>query len=101
MAKYHLTNRAVDDLAHIWNYTFEEWSEQQADKYYNLLVASCQEVATSPNLLGKRYDDIRVGLRGFKVGKHILFYRLLDDGDVEILRILHEKMDIHSRMSDQ
>ncbi len=32
MAKYKLTNKAVKDLANIWNYTFEAWSERQADK---------------------------------------------------------------------
>ena len=33
MAKYHLTNKAVDDLSEIWDYTYEVWSENQADKY--------------------------------------------------------------------
>ena len=32
MAKYHLTNQAVQDLSDIWNYTFDNWSEEQADK---------------------------------------------------------------------
>ncbi len=35
MANYILTNKAVDDLSSIWNYTFDFWSEQQADIYYN------------------------------------------------------------------
>lgn len=30
-----MSNKAVDDLTEIWNYTFDEWSEQQADNYYN------------------------------------------------------------------
>jgi plasmid stabilization system protein ParE len=29
MAKYELTNKAVEDLTEIWKYTCEEWSEQQ------------------------------------------------------------------------
>lgn len=33
MPKYILTNKAVEDLSTIWNYTFEVWSETQADKY--------------------------------------------------------------------
>ena len=39
MAKYLLTNKAVEDLADIWNYTFDVWSEKQADAYYNMLLA--------------------------------------------------------------
>ncbi|WP_420318747.1 type II toxin-antitoxin system RelE/ParE family toxin [Ekhidna sp.] len=34
MANYQLTNLAVQDLTDIWNYTFDNWSEQQADVYY-------------------------------------------------------------------
>ena len=34
MTKYFLTNKANEDLDEIWEYTFDEWSEMQADKYY-------------------------------------------------------------------
>ncbi len=100
MAKYRLTNKAVEDLADIWNYTLDEWSERQADDYYNMLISSCQKIATNPNLFDNRYDEILDGLRGFKVGKHLLFYRMLDGGDVEIIRILHERMDLRNRMTE-
>ena len=100
MAKYRLTNKAVKDLADIWNYTFDEWSERQADDYYNMLIASCQKIATNPQLFGKRYDEIFDELRGFKAGKHLLFYRILDSGDVEIIRILHERMDLRNRIGE-
>ena len=38
MAKFKLTNKAVEDLSKIWDYTFEVWSETQADKYYESLI---------------------------------------------------------------
>ena len=100
MAKYRLTNKATEDLDNIWNYTFDEWSERQADEYYTMLIASCEQIAANPNLFGKRYDEIFDGLRGFKSGKHLLFYRIVNDGDVEIIRILHERMDLRSRMTE-
>ena len=31
MAKYELTNKAIEDLTEIWEYTVDKWSEQQAD----------------------------------------------------------------------
>lgn len=34
MFNYELTNKAHEDLNEIWNYTFDEWSEEQTDKYY-------------------------------------------------------------------
>jgi len=33
MAKVILRQEAIDDLNAIWDYTFEQWSEKQADKY--------------------------------------------------------------------
>lgn len=38
MAKYLLTNKAVEDLSKIWDYTYEVWSENQADRYYTLML---------------------------------------------------------------
>ena len=100
MAEYRLTRKALQDLDDIWYYTVDKWSEQQADSYYNMLTASCQKIATNPNLYGKRYDGIFDGLRGFKVGKHLLFYRILDDDVVEIIRILHEHMDLQNSINE-
>lgn len=95
MAKYHLTNKAVSDLANIWDYTFDFWSEKQADKYYSLLLESCQELAENP-LFGKVYDIVTKNLFGYKVGKHIIFYKLISDNEIEIIRILHGMVDLKS-----
>lgn len=99
MAKYFLTNKAIEDLTEIWNYTFDEWSEQQADKYYQLLIDNCKEIALNPKL-GKNYDGILTTLYGLKVAKHIIFYRILGSDKIEITRILHERMDLRSRIKE-
>jgi len=96
MAKYYLTNKAVDDLATIWDYTYDEWSESQADKYYLLLLNSCQEIAENPSL-GKKYDNVTEKLLGFKSNQHIIFYQIISNKEVEIIRILHIRMDLKSK----
>jgi toxin ParE1/3/4 len=96
MAKYYLTNKAVDDLATIWDYTYDEWSESQADKYYLLLLNSCQEIAENPSL-GKKYDNVTEKLLGFKSNQHIIFYQIISNKEVEIIRILHGRMDLKSK----
>ncbi|MFQ6603668.1 type II toxin-antitoxin system RelE/ParE family toxin [Flavobacterium sp. C3NV] len=96
MAKYYLTNKAVDDLATIWDYTYDEWSENQADKYYLLLLNSCQEIADNPSL-GKKYDNVTEKLLGFKSNQHIIFYQIISNKEVEIIRILHGRMDLKSK----
>ena len=97
MANYELTNKAVEDLSKIWNYTIEVWSEKQADKYYEMLISTCQEIADTPNL-GKNYSGITQNLLGIKTSRHIIFYRTINDNSVEITRILHERMDLKKRI---
>lgn len=98
MAKFRLTNDAVKDLSAIWNYTHDTWSENQADTYYKLLLTACAELAKKPNL-GKDYADIYPELKGQRASKHIIFYRELDKGTIEITRILHERMDLKSKLT--
>ena len=50
MAGYRFTNKAVEDLTEIWNYTLKKWSENQADIYYSMIINSCKELVTNPNL---------------------------------------------------
>jgi len=93
MAKVYLTKKAVDDLEEIWDYTVETWSENQAEIYYSLLIDSCQELANKPNL-GKSYEVVEKNVLGFKSGQHIIFYRIVTEMEIEVVRILHFMMDI-------
>ena len=99
MPKYKLTNKAVVDLSKIWEYTFEVWSEKQADKYYDGLISNCEEIAENPDL-GKNYQGISKKLLGIKSNRHIIFYRTLNKEYVEITRILHERMDLKKSISE-
>ena len=99
MAKVILRKEAINDLNNIWNYTFEQWSENQADKYYALLKFSCKEIGENPEL-GRDYSGIRENLLGLKTGKHIIFYHLTSADEIEIIRILHERMDLKNRLTE-
>lgn len=99
MPNYKLTNKAVADLSKIWEYTFEVWSEKQADKYYDGLISNCEEIAENPDL-GKNYNGISKQLLGIKSNRHIIFYRTLNENYVEITRILHERMDLKKRTTE-
>ena len=99
MAKYFLTNKAVEDLSKIWQYTYEVWSEIQADKYYELLVGSFEEISKKPEI-GKNYNEIDSTILGLRVGRHIVFYRVTKPDEIEILRILHQRMDLKNKMEE-
>ena len=100
MAKFKLTNKAVDDLTKIWNYTFDKWSENQADIYYHMLLDNCQELANNPDS-GKKYSEVTENLLGFRAGRHIIFYRRTEGDEIEITRILHDQMDLKSRLKEK
>ncbi len=100
MANYKFTNKAVDDITNIWNYTFGTWSELQADNYYQMLLENCKEIANNPDL-GKNYFGVTTDLKGIKAGRHIIFYRKIKEEYVEITRILHEQMDLKNRMLEK
>ena len=99
MAKYELTNKAVADLNGIWEYTLENWSENQADRYYDMLLDICLDIADNPEL-GKNYDGIKSDLFGLKANRHVIFYRKSKVNSIEITRILHERMDLKRRITE-
>ncbi|MEO0555333.1 MAG: type II toxin-antitoxin system RelE/ParE family toxin [Bacteroidota bacterium] len=97
MSKYQLTHLAIQDLSDIWNYTFENWSEQRADIYYDQLVNAFESIIINPDH-GRSYDGIRNGLRGLKINRHIVFYRIISSELIEITRILNERMDLKNQL---
>ncbi len=99
MAKYFLSNRAVEDLSEIWGYTYNTWSENQADKYYEILIDACKVLSESPEI-GKAYPEIADEILGFRVSKHIIFYRSAKPNEIEVWRILHGRMDLKSKIEE-
>lgn len=99
MANYLLSQKAIDDLSDIWEYTFQTWSENQADKYYLSLLSDCQELANKPHM-GKKYPEINSEIFGYKSGEHLIFYRKSDDTTIQIIRFLHSRMDLKRRIQE-
>ena len=97
MAKYYFSKRALNDLIEIWDYTVEEWSQNQAEKYYNLIIASCLDLANNPQL-GKFYKALEINILGYKCGQHIIFYRQILKDEIEIERVLHGMMDLKGKI---
>ena len=94
MPKVRYSNKAVEDLSSIWKYTYSEWSESEADEYYSMLVSACNRLLGTSVVMNRCYDEISDDLYGVRSGHHIIFYKNIDDGDVFIVRTLHEKMDL-------
>jgi toxin ParE1/3/4 len=86
-----LSPRAQRDISDIWDYTAERWGVDQAEFYVRNLARHMTSIAGNP-ALGNPCPEVRAGYHRFPCEAHILFYRIVD-GDIEIIRILHNRMD--------
>ena len=57
------------------------------------LDAAFSDLTVHP-LMGRDCSDIRPGYRKYGIGKHLVFYRQIESEEIEIVRILHERMDV-------
>jgi len=48
---------------------------------------------------GKSIEQIRKGYKSSKVKSHLIFYRKSKNNTIEIIRVLHQKMDIESQLT--
>ena len=97
---YKISKQAEIDLENIWLYTFEEWSIDQADYYFDLIMDEIEYISKNPKS-GKDYNEIRTGYFRSRVKSHFIFYKInLKEENVEIIRILHQQMDIESLIND-
>jgi len=98
--RYKLTREAVNDLELIWLYTLETWSVDQADRYFNLIMSEIEFLAENPGY-GKDYTHVRKGYLRSRVKSHFIFYKInTTQNELEIIRILHQRMDIESRLDE-
>ena len=97
--KYLISEQANQDIEKIWLYTFENWSLEQADRYYNLILDEIEFISENFES-GKSVDYIKKGYRASIVKSHIILYKKSRRNIVEIIRVLHQKMDIENRIDE-
>lgn len=98
MPTFTLTNMAKADLKDIANFTQNRWGREQRNLYLQMLDVSFQQLADNP-LTGKDCSEIRIGYRKLNAGSHVIFYRQTLSDTIEIVRVLHEHMDIETRLT--
>ena len=93
------------DFANILTSTTENFGARQSRVYRDTLVAAIRELARGPDVVGsKRRDDIMPGHHTLHVARHgrrarhLLLYRIVDRRMIEIVRILHDRMDLRRHL---
>lgn len=95
--QYRISHKAIEDLNKIWLYTFHKWSKEQADRYYNLIIEEIEFISNN-FMTGKSAEQTRKNYRVTKIKSHLIFYRKVENDIVEVVRILHQQMDIKKRL---
>lgn len=89
--KIRFTEPAKHDLAEIYLYITED-NIAAADKHRDQLIERCLSLSSQPRI-GTMRDDIRPGLRSITEGNYVIFYRILNETDLPIMRVVHGKRD--------
>lgn len=95
---YRISRQAIEDLDKIWMYTFNKWTKEQADRYFDLIITEIEFLADN-FMTGKSAEQTRKNYRVTKVKSHLIFFRKAENDIVEIVRILHQRMDIKKRLN--
>ncbi len=93
-----ISKQASNDLEEIWLYTLENWSKTQADRYIKLILNEIDLIAENPTS-GKDYSKIRKGYFCSSIKSHLVFYKINQKKqEIQVIRILHQRMDIETRL---
>jgi len=93
MQEYLISEKALEDINNIWIYTAENWSVEQADRYYNLIIDEIEYIVENLNM-ARDFEKIRKSYKYSKVKSHLIFFKKDKTNEIEVVRVLHERMDI-------
>jgi toxin ParE1/3/4 len=94
--KVVVTADARVDIREIRRYTKNVWGKEQSDAYEQRLVAQMHKLGVYP-LLGEEVHEAPGNVRRLVAEQHAIFYEI-DNGRINVLRILHVKMDLPSHL---
>jgi toxin ParE1/3/4 len=97
VAEVRLRPAARSDFLDIGDETRDRWSKAQAERYLKEILEMIAEIGRHP-FAGGEVDWVRPGYRRRRAGSHLIFYVIVGDGLVEVVRILHERSDIPRRL---
>ncbi|EIC28949.1 MULTISPECIES: type II toxin-antitoxin system RelE/ParE family toxin [Methylomicrobium] len=100
-----LVRLAELDFAEILRWTASNFGERQAVIYEATLLQAIDALRSGPNIIGTRpRDDLGSGIRTLHVarqrrnGRHFIVFHVVGIRAIEVLRLLHDSMDLTSHL---
>jgi len=108
MPRFRIARPAQADLTSILTASAERWGAEGRRRYAAALAGAMREVVSRPEgPLTRSRTELAAGLRSFHIRYapanesasqvrrpvHVLYYRIASEGVIEIVRVLHERME--------
>jgi toxin ParE1/3/4 len=110
MPLHRFSPEALDDINAIWVWSSKRFGVTAAQRYELLIEQAVSDLANSPYRTGSQpFAVLGESLRVYhlqqsrrrvarakdrvKRPRHVIYYRILDDSMIEIVRILHDQMN--------
>lgn len=117
MPKYRISNAARADIVDILRLSQTQFGDQARQRYQTLILVALRALADTPYRIGSHdRDELAPGLRSYhlthsrqqakqthgmvKGPRHFVFYRVANDGMIEVVRLLHDAMDVQLHLSN-
>ncbi len=104
--RVRLSKDAKRDLGKITSWTRKRFGTIQAIVYRDILIGAITALRDGPNhVASKSREEMAPGIRMLHVARlgknasHVLIYRTAESGTIEIVRILHDRMEISKHLS--
>jgi len=92
VSTYLLTPEAQKDLEDIWLYSYETWSENQANRYIEILEDTFVRLSYMPEQ-ARELLDFAPPVRIFPSAKHIIIIYRISGEAIVIIRVLGARQD--------
>ena len=100
MRKYFIQPAASARLEEIYRYSLQQFGKTQADRYLDAAFARFDDIAER-KVTWRRIPS-EFGVDGFftRYQSHFIFWKMRADGEVAIVAILHQRMDLARRLQE-
>lgn len=95
----HLTNRALEDINAIAICSEEQFGQKVANSYVGKLEAALARILANPNLL-RPQPRFHPTLQFYRMERHLLVCEKAIENRIIVLTVVHESMDLLSRLAE-
>lgn len=97
-SRLYLTQRALDDLAGVVEYSAEQWGQRVAERYLADIETALARLPDRADLL-ERIEGLPGCLRYYAVNRHAIVCDMRP-GSIVVLTVIHASMDLPRRLAE-